>query len=728
MATLPTLPEDAVVRLVTQADAREFAVFLGAGASRSSGVPVASEMVAEWRARAYHEQGQTTSPLDEWLKHQSWHQDEGTEYSNLFEFLYPNARARQKYVETKIENAFPNWGYVYLANIIQSGHFNLIFTTNFDDLVAEALTRFLRYNPVICAAESDVETINTSTARAKIIKLHGDYLFKRLKNTVEELDQLDPVMAKKFREFSQQCGLLVLGYAGYDRSIIRILEDALQDPNSFPAGVYWGYRSDGAGRSKPIADLADVYPKRLRFFECPDFDVFMARLHAGLKLKTPLTIVDRLEGLRANFERLQQVSDLQRADPIISNDLAILGQQQSSVIGQAQDNAAIDLFEARIAIGRRDYKTALARIESYCARKPADADALTAWGTALHLRAEEEGAPTLFDQSVAKWREALRLDPNWLPARYEIARHFTMTQQQRDALVECEALAALAKNDLGLRKNLVNLYATAGRPEQALKLLDSLLKSEPGNTEMRLFRAMLLQQRGLVTEALAELRALAGAAPTNARVHFALASLLGQTGEQSNAAAEYIMAAELDPGSALYRIEAAKFLVACNQPWQALPLIEYAAQKEPQSAEARGWHAQILSSVGRLQEAIGEIEAALQLSPRDARILATAGEIYAQANQPALAEKYLRQAVAENMQALSAYASLAKLYWQQRRRQDYEATFQRIMQLNPMAAQQLQQYLQQPFQTPFQPPSPSSGNQGNQPPHWLSTLSKLLGS
>ncbi len=728
MATLPSLPEDAVVRLITQADAREFAVFLGAGASRSSGVPVASEMVAEWRTRAYHEQGQTSSPFDEWLKGQTWHQDEGTEYSNLFEFLYPNARARQKYVETKIETAFPNWGYVYLANIIQSGHFNLIFTTNFDDLVAEALTRFLRYNPVICAAESDVETINTSTARAKIIKLHGDYLFKRLKNTVEELEQLDPIMAKKFREFSQQCGLLVLGYAGYDRSIMRILKGALADLNSFPTGIYWGYRPDGSTRAKPLADLADAYPKRLRFFECPDFDIFMARLHAGLKLKTPLTIVDRLEGLRANFERLQQVSDLQRADPIISNDLATLGQQQSSVIGQAQDNAAIDLFEAKIAIGRRNYKTALARIESCCARKSPDSDTLTAWGTALHLRAEEEGALTLFDQAVAKWRDALRLDPQWLPARYELSRHFSMTQQQRDALLECEALAALAPNDLGLRKNLVNLYATAGRPEEALKLLDSLLKSEPGNTEMHLFRAMLLQQRGLLAEALAELRTLAGSAPTNARVHFALAALLGQTGEQSNAAAEYLMAAELDPASAIYRIEAAKFLVGCNQPWQALPLIESAAQKEPQSAEARGWHAQILFMVGRLQEAIAEIEAALQLNRRDARILATAGEIYAQANQPALAEQYLRQAITENPQALFAYGQLATLYWQQRRPQDYQATFQRIMQINPMAAQQLHQYLQQQGQTQYQPSPSFPGNQGNQPPQWLSTLSKLLRS
>jgi hypothetical protein len=119
--------------------------------------------------------------------------------------------ARQKYVEPKIESAFPSWGYVYLANIVREGHFNLVFTTNFDDLVNEALTRFIGYNAVVCAADSEVATINVATARAKVVKLHGDYLFKSLKNTRDELERLTANMGRKFAEFARQCGMVVLG-------------------------------------------------------------------------------------------------------------------------------------------------------------------------------------------------------------------------------------------------------------------------------------------------------------------------------------------------------------------------------------------------------------------------------------------------------------------------------------------------------------------------------------
>ena len=66
----------------------------------------------------------------------------------MFEELFDNPRARQKYIEKKIENTFPTWCYLYLANIVSKGRFNVIFTTNFDDLVNEALTTYLGYNAV----------------------------------------------------------------------------------------------------------------------------------------------------------------------------------------------------------------------------------------------------------------------------------------------------------------------------------------------------------------------------------------------------------------------------------------------------------------------------------------------------------------------------------------------------------------------------------------------------
>lgn len=229
----PLLPQEQVARLFKQADPREFSLFLGAGASRSSGVALASEMIAEWRQQAFAEQAQPGEKFDEWCARQRWF-DSPTEYSELFESLYPDERARQKYVEPKIEAGFPAWGYLYLSDIVRIGRLNLIFTTNFDDLVNEALTRFVGYTAVVCAADSEVASINLVTARAKIIKLHGDYLFKSLKNTERDLKELTANMDRKFGEFARQCGMLVLGYGGGDKSIMSLLDRLLSKPGTFP--------------------------------------------------------------------------------------------------------------------------------------------------------------------------------------------------------------------------------------------------------------------------------------------------------------------------------------------------------------------------------------------------------------------------------------------------------------------------------------------------------------
>ncbi|MEP6955641.1 MAG: hypothetical protein ABI883_02360, partial [Chthoniobacterales bacterium] len=167
---LEPLPQSRVVSVLAEQDPRASALFLGAGASKSAGVLLGWEMIKEWRAMAHEDSGSKVK-LEEWCLGQSWFEQEN-EYSRLFELVFPDSAARQTYIEKKMKHAFPSWGYLYLANIVQHGRFNIIFTTNFDDLVNEALTIFLGYNPVVCAADSEVGMINVNSKRAKIIKLH----------------------------------------------------------------------------------------------------------------------------------------------------------------------------------------------------------------------------------------------------------------------------------------------------------------------------------------------------------------------------------------------------------------------------------------------------------------------------------------------------------------------------------------------------------------------------
>ncbi len=696
MPALVQMPQSQVVRLIGQADQREFTLLLGAGASKSSGVPLASEMIHEWRDMTYEDAGSPAGGVAAWCAQQTWfNQDD--EYSTLFEMLFPDQRARQKYIEPKMDGAFPSWGYLYLANIVQRGYFNVIFTTNFDDLVNDALTLYLGYNPVVCAADSEVITISLSTNRAKIIKLHGDYLFKRLKNTTAELNQLDPNMESKFKEFAKQSGMVVLGYAGRDQSVMRVFEELLKDDQAFPNGIYWGVRPGSAVPTR-VVNLAAGYAKRFHLFECADYDMFMARLHTALKLNLPRTIVQPYESLRDRFNRLTS-----RAvdDQTIQDHIAQLREQLGRPWAQTTDLAALDLLQAQMALGRRDYKSAIESVTKYLAQKHEDAAALTTWGDALALQAEEEDAGAAFVEAANKWQLAIAADPQALLPRYSLIRYYARKQKYAEGIAAGEALLKLVPTDQLLRRNLVSFYSSNGRHDQALHQVDWLIAREPNDAELHAIRASILEQKGLRNDALDEIRQAVKLNPQNAALHFGLANQLASFGNLEQAADEFDQAIRLDPQNLSYRFQVANFYWSRQQPVAALSHLEAAVAIEPNSAEAHGWLGQLYFGAGRVLEAQRETEKTIQLSPQDVRPRVNAGIIYAAQNRADLAEQSFKSAVELNPAIPQPYVLLCQLYWMQNRQIEFNVNFQTLVRLAPPVAQNLQMQLQM-WQAQFQ--------------------------
>ncbi|HEX8139136.1 MAG TPA: tetratricopeptide repeat protein [Pyrinomonadaceae bacterium] len=692
------LPLTQVIRLVAQADRREFTLFLGAGASKSSGVPLASDMIAEWRKMVFEDRAMLPDVhFKSWCENQPWY-DKDDEYSILFEMLFPNPRARQKYVEPKIEAGFPGWCYLYLANIVKSGYFNVIFTTNFDDLINDALTMYLGYNAMVCAADSLVENISITSDRAKIVKLHGDYLFQHLKNTPEELKQLDPNMDHKFREFGKQCGMVVIGYAGRDQSVMRVIEEMINDKDSFPNGIYWGVRpqdNDKRRLAPRVQELARRYPKHFHLFQCPDFDLFMSRLHSALKLDLPRTVLHPHESVRERFNRLvENTMGGQQNDPMINAHRLKLEEELNRPWAKETDLDAFDLMQAQIALGQRDYKTALTLIVKYCQRRPDDANAVMTWGDALAVQGEEEASEAALEEAAVKWREAVRLNQRILAPRYRLARHYWRLQKYAESIIVLEELLKRVPKDHLSRRSLIVLYATSSRFEDALREIDVLLERQPNSDELHAMKAAVLEQRGLIDRALQEIRRAAELKPRNAQYHFALANILIRLGKLDEAAAEIRQATQLDPRNLSYRLQAVNFYSLQQRLDLALEHAEAAVRSEPTSAEARGWLGQIYFTLGRIMEAQREIEEALRLSPHDSRILADAGILYSNLNRFDLAERYFRQAAQSNPSRSLPYYMLCMIYWVNNRWQEFNGAYQQLMRVAPPIAQQLQMQLQ----------------------------------
>jgi hypothetical protein len=63
------------------------------------------------------------------------------EYAALFEAVWPSEVDRRTYIESKLTGAKPSYGHLALATLMRADFTKLIWTTNFDSLVADACAK-----------------------------------------------------------------------------------------------------------------------------------------------------------------------------------------------------------------------------------------------------------------------------------------------------------------------------------------------------------------------------------------------------------------------------------------------------------------------------------------------------------------------------------------------------------------------------------------------------------
>ena len=221
-----------------------FSVFLGSGASVTSGVRSGQVLVNSWMDECIKMENKDNLTKEEYFSpsHAPEWFDPANPYSSLFEHRYDLQRQRRLFVEHEVAGKTPSLGYAYLVNMIENGFFNTVFTTNFDDLLNEAFYQYSNNRPIVCAHDSSISGVSVTSDRPKVIKLHGDYLFDNIKTTLRETESLETNMRLKFQEFAKDYGLIVVGYSGQDRSIMDILTFLLQQEDYFKNGIYWCIR------------------------------------------------------------------------------------------------------------------------------------------------------------------------------------------------------------------------------------------------------------------------------------------------------------------------------------------------------------------------------------------------------------------------------------------------------------------------------------------------------
>jgi len=242
---------------------------LGAGASASAGIPTASNMVWEFKqlllVSQRHISPQAVADLSNpAIRAQiQAHIDASEhlpplgaadEYAALFEAVYPSEADRRAYLDSKMAGAKPSYGHLGLATLMRAQLTRLVWTPNFDSLVADACAKIYDTTGSLTSITLDAPEVAAqviANARWPIeVKLHGDFRSRRLKNTSDELRQQDAHLRQVLVNSCRRFGLVVAGYSGRDGSIMDALAEAMEHPDAFPAGLFWLSREDSPPLSR----------------------------------------------------------------------------------------------------------------------------------------------------------------------------------------------------------------------------------------------------------------------------------------------------------------------------------------------------------------------------------------------------------------------------------------------------------------------------------------------
>jgi O-acetyl-ADP-ribose deacetylase len=214
--------------------------FLGAGASKEAGVPLANEICNDIKARLL--KGRKLADIDAWAnKELSWN-DPRRRYTACLD-AYGSAEQRVAYFRRLLSNVRPSFAHHATALLMARGLlFETALTTNFDKLLERA---FVEQGVRECQAiriPEEAEFWGQEPDKCYVFKLHGDYDTLNILNTRPETRSIPPFFLPHASSFLRARGLLVLGLAANEESILDFVKQLLasEDGRVLSGGVRWG--------------------------------------------------------------------------------------------------------------------------------------------------------------------------------------------------------------------------------------------------------------------------------------------------------------------------------------------------------------------------------------------------------------------------------------------------------------------------------------------------------
>ena len=225
-----------------------YAVLLGSGVSKAAGIPTGWEVTLDLIRKLASALGESPEPSPE-----RWYADKyevEPDYSEIVKELAKTPADRQQLLRGYVEpdnqerqegKKAPTLAHRAIASLARKGFVRVILTTNFDRLMETALADQGLVPSVLASADQIQGAPPLTHAGCTVLKVHGDYLDTRIRNTEAELEaypeEVDRYLDRVFDEF----GLVVCGWsAEWDGALRKAIDRAA----SRRFATYWAARGE----------------------------------------------------------------------------------------------------------------------------------------------------------------------------------------------------------------------------------------------------------------------------------------------------------------------------------------------------------------------------------------------------------------------------------------------------------------------------------------------------
>ncbi len=524
-------------------------------------------------------------------------------------------------LENLVNGIDPGFGYAVLAQLIShekyGRHCNVILTTNFDDLVADALYLFTNKKPLIISHESLISFAKISRTRPMVIKLHGDARISP-KNTEEETTKLDQTVKSVTKSFLCETGIIFIGYGGNDKSITDLFNNFPQKP--FPWGIYWvgDYLPDNAF-GKLLIDHEIIWVKHF------DFDELMLLIREEFKFEHP------------NDKRFDKIMDSYNET---------FGKLKNKIEGKAESPEKVLLEQAANKAAKEFANWLSVELE---ARK--------------YKLIDKEKAEKIYQNGIILFPKSRQLLNNYGNFLNDIRKDYDKAEEYYKKAIEVDPKYARAMSNFAVflkdtRKN----YDKA--EEYFIKAVEADNNYAPAMGNYAIFLKEIRKDNNKAEE---YFKKAVEADPDYAPVFGNYAIFLKEIRKDYDKAEEYYKKAiEVDPKYARVMSNYAIFLKDIRKDYdKAEEYFKRAVGVDPQIAQALGNYALFLKEIRKDYDKAEEYyKKAIEVDPKYTRALSNyAIFLYDIRNDNNKAEDYFRRALEvepKDARAMSSYASFLR--------------------------------------------------------------------